>query len=349
MSGETQTPLAIGQAVGHYVIEKKLGQGGIGIVYRARDISLDRRVALKVLGERARADENAWGRMLVEARTASALSHPCICTIHEVGEEEGLAYLAMEYVAGQTVRTLIPPGGLPLDRALAIGSQVAEALAYAHANGIVHRDVKSSNVMVTPEGRVKVLDFGLARRLVDEQLTTATKSHSSLNEMPSLAGTLPYLAPEILYGKPADVQSDLWALGILLHEMLTGDLPFRGQTPFELSTAIMVGKPAPLPAQVPKPVRSIVERCLERNRSRRYQHVSEVAEALGAQQAAYGADGAYESRSRRLLRTRVLPIALALGGIGAALGLWSSREHFLPRREPAPTVRPMSPAPVKHR
>jgi len=294
----------IGRTVAHYKIEAELGAGGMGVVYRARDTRLERSVALKFVGERQAAEAGARERLLREARAASALNHPHICHIYEVGEAEGRAYIAMELVEGRPLSTLVPAEGLPVEAVLRYGGQVADALAHAHERGVVHRDLKSANVVVTPEGRAKVLDFGLAERLRPEQLAEATRSRATLTEEHALAGTLAYMAPERLRGEPADAGSDLWALGVLLYEMAAGRLPFEGQTGFELSSAILREPPAPLPAGAPAGLRAIIQRLLAKEPGQRYQRAGEVQAALEALQSdtavAVVAPGKARSRPRWL-------------------------------------------------
>lgn len=273
----------IGQTLGHYRIEAELGAGGMGVVYRARDTRLERSVALKFVGERGTAEAGA--RLVREARAASSLNHPHICHIYEVGEAEGRAYIAMELVEGRPLSALVPAEGLPVEGVLRYGAQVADALAHAHERGIVHRDLKSANVVITPEGRAKVLDFGLAGRLPDQELAEATRSRAALTATHAVAGTLPYMAPEVLRGEPADARSDLWGLGVLLYEMAAGKLPFEGQTGFELSSAILREPPAPLPARVPAGLRAIIQRLLAKEPGQRYQRAGEVRAALEALQS----------------------------------------------------------------
>ena len=275
----------IGQSVGHYRIEAELGAGGMGVVYRARDTRLERSVALKFVGERGTAEAGARDRLLREARAASSLNHPHICHIYEVGEAEGRAYIAMELVEGRPLSGMVPAEGLPVEGVLRYGKQVADALAHAHERGIVHRDLKSANVVITPEGRAKVLDFGLAERVRPEELAEATRSRASLTGEHTLAGTLHYIAPELLRGEPADARSDLWALGVLLYEAAAGKLPFEGQTGFELSSAILREPPAPLPARVPAGLRAILQRLLAKEPGQRYQRAGEVRAALEALQS----------------------------------------------------------------
>ena len=273
-------------SIGHYRIEAQLGAGGMGAVYRAYDTRLERTVALKFP---ASVDETAQARLLNEARLASALNHPHICTIYEVGEADGQVYIAMEHVAGEPLSTLIPGDGLPVESLLRYATQMAGALAHAHQRSIIHCDLKSSNVIITPEGCAKVLDFGLARRLRPEELGEATCSRVSLATGDTIAGTLHYLAPEVLRGQPADARADLWALGVLLHEMAAGELPFQGRTAFELSAAILREQPQPLPAGVPAGLRAVIQRCLAKEPAQRYQHAAEVQAALEVIQSSVGA------------------------------------------------------------
>ncbi len=267
----------IGRTLGHYRIDAELGAGGMGVVYRARDTKLERDVALKVI-TRSPLDETARARLLQEARAASALNHPHICTIHEVGEVDGQTFIVMEYVEGRPLNRIVPSGGLPIEDVLRYSVQIADALAHAHGRGIVHCDLKSANVVVTPDGRAKVLDFGLATRR-DNEVAEMTRSRTS-DEAGVVSGTLPYLAPELLRGAPADARSDLWALGVVLHELASGSLPFTGQTGFELAAAILREPAATLPSRVPAPVRRIIQRCLVKESAQRYQRASEVRAAL---------------------------------------------------------------------
>jgi serine/threonine-protein kinase len=276
----------IGQRLRHFRIIEKIGAGGMGEVYRAHDEQLDRHVAIKVLPAASFRDETARARLLREARTASKLNHPHICTIHEVGEADGLAYIAMELVEGQPLSARLADSPLPPDQVLRYALQLADALAHAHERGVVHRDLKSANVIVTPEGRAKVLDFGLAKRLSGEELTEATTlTQDSLTQPGTVVGTLAYMPPEQLRGQPADARSDVWALGVMLHEMASGERPFQGKTGFEVSSAILNQPPSPLPPAVPAELRAVIERCLEKEPGRRYQRGGEVRAVLEAIQS----------------------------------------------------------------
>ncbi|MBI1786127.1 MAG: protein kinase [Acidobacteria bacterium] len=280
----------LGRTLSHYRILEKIGAGGMGVVFRAQDAQLERAVALKVVGEQAQVDQNARERLLREARTASALNHPNICTIYEAGVADGETYIAMELVEGQPLSAMISGDGLPVEVAIRYGVQIADALAHAHERGVVHRDLKSANVIVTPEGRPKVLDFGLAKRVI-EAPGEATRSEP-LTEAGAVSGTLSYMAPEVLRGEPADPRSDLWALGVMLYQAVTGSLPFQGPTGFQISSAILRDSAAPLPAHVPPGLAGIIQRLLAKQPGERYQRAGEVRAALEAIQPGVAASGA---------------------------------------------------------
>ena len=250
------------------------------MVYSAYDTVLERKVAIKVVGDRVLVDKTARDLLLHEARAASSLNHPNICTIHEVGGSDGEAYIVMEQVDGQPLSTIVGTNGLSPDLVVRYGMQIADALAHAHEHGVIHRDLKSTNAVVTPEGRVKVLDFGLAARLRDMELQEAVSSKVPLTESRMIVGTLPYLAPELLSGRPAEARTDTWALGVLLYEMASGTHPFRGRTAFELSSAILRDTPTPLPTSVPSSLSGVILRCLEKSPGDRYQSAAEVRDAL---------------------------------------------------------------------
>src|SRR5271156_5214842 len=269
-----------GKTFGHYRIQGQLGAGGMGVVYSAYDTILERKVAIKVVGDRVLADKTARDLLLHEARAASALNHPNICTIHEVGDSGGEAYIVMEQVEGQPLSSLLGTAGLPPESVIRFGMQIADAIAHAHEHGVIHCDLKSTNVVVTAEGRVKVLDFGLAARLRDTEFQAAASSKAPLTESRIIVGTLPYLAPELLRGDPADPRTDIWALGVLLYEMASGAHPFRGRTAFELSSEILREPPTPLPASVPSTLRAVCLRCLEKSPEDRYQRAREGQAAL---------------------------------------------------------------------
>ncbi len=328
----------VGETLGHFRIVQAIGAGGMGEVYRARDEQLHRDVALKVLPPASAEDATARARLLREARTASQLNHPNICTIHEVGETRGRAYIAMELVVGQPLSARVAAGPLPPQDVLRLGSQMADALAHAHAHGVVHRDLKSANVMLTPEGRVKVLDFGLAKRVSEEEVSEGSTQSLPVTQPGTVAGTLAYMAPEQLRGQTAEARSDVWALGVVLYEMATGRLPFGGHTAFEISSAILNESPVPLPSSVPAEVRAVIERCLEKEPGRRYQNGGEAGAALEAMQA--GAVSLWATLRYRLFRVRwraaviTAVVVLLLAALGMAYfrtrsGGAASRIHSL--------------------
>ena len=214
LTTELLTPLT-GRVMGHYRLEHLLGIGGMGVVYAARDIELERVVALKVVSSDA---ADAQARLRREAQRASQLNHPHICTIHEVSAFEGMTYFVMEHVDGETLGAVVSRQTLPLESVLRYGSQMADALGHAHEHGIIHRDLKSTNVMVTLDGRVKILDFGVACAAPTPRLNELSRSREALSLNQPIAGTLPYMAPELLRAEPADARSDIWALGVVLYK-----------------------------------------------------------------------------------------------------------------------------------
>jgi serine/threonine protein kinase len=224
--------------------------------------------------------------LLKEAQTASALNHPNICTIYQVGQVDHGFYLVMELVEGQPLSEMARGTKLRIEEVTRYGVQIADALAHAHDRQIIHRDLKGGNVVITPDGRVKVLDFGLARRLDKETVDAITRSQASVERDRSIVGTLPYMAPEILTGEGGSYQSDIWALGVLLYEAITGQLPFAGSTPFGLSAAILHELPRPLPPGVPPGLSAIIMRCLAKDLKDRYRRASDIRMALETIQSA---------------------------------------------------------------
>lgn len=284
-----------GDLLDHYCLEALVGVGGMGKVYRARDVDLGRMVAIKLL---AADDPGGHHRLLREARHAARLNHPHICTIHDVGRHGGRPYIVMEFVEGQPLSELVPDDGLPAATAVRYASEMAAALAHAHAEGVVHRDLKSANVMITSSGAVKLLDFGLAQHLrasTDDNASTLPTRTGAL-----VAGTLSYMAPETLCGLAADARSDVWAFGVLLFEMMTGALPFTGRTPFELSGAILHAPPA-VPKTVPTAIAAIIRRCLRKFPAERFSDARELQSALAAAQTQIDRQGR-PGAVRRLLR-----------------------------------------------
>jgi serine/threonine protein kinase len=266
----------IGRTLSHYEITAKLGEGGMGEVWRAIDTALNREVAVKVLPEEMAADPERLERFKREAQAIAALNHPNIVTIHSVEEAEGLHLLTMELVDGQSLDQMLPPSGFDLDRLFALAIQIAEALASAHEKGIVHRDLKPANVMVTDDGRVKVLDFGLAKLAGQGEEAEETQL---MTQAGMLLGTVPYMSPEQVQAKPVDHRSDIFSLGILLYEMATGERPFHGDNSASVISAVLKEQPPPvteLKRDLPNHLGRIVRRCLEKLPQRRFQSARDV-------------------------------------------------------------------------
>lgn len=312
-----------GSTLGSYRVERLLGRGGMGAVFLAYDTTLRRQVALKLV-EGADDAAATRARLLREARSAAALNHPNICTIHEVGAAGGRAFIAMEYVAGRSLRDRLDAGALPLEDVKRYGLQAADALAYAHERGVVHRDFKAANIILGDAGRLKVVDFGLAHR---HDTMTATATTAASHEAPGAAAGTPYaMAPEQVRGEGSDARTDIWAFGVLLYEMLAGAKPFSAPTLPELFSSILRDAPAPMPDSVPAAMQGIVERCLAREPGGRYQSAAEIRAAL--ETAGSGAPGTVV-RPRVPARRRVFAAAaLAAGAVivlavaGGVRGWW---------------------------
>lgn len=268
-----------GTRLGSYEITAFVSAGGMGEVYRARHTVLGRQVAIKTVSSRV-ADPAAKRRLIREARHASALDHPNICKIFEVGEAEDTPFVVMGFVDGRPLSEILRTAVPSLHDMLDYGTQVADALEHAHQHGIVHRDLKSSNVVVDTKGRPIVLDFGLAKRVSHSAGERTTDSTVTVDG--AVAGTLSHMAPEVLLGGQADARSDIWSFGVLLCELATGGLPFRGRTPFETTSAILSEPPTPMSRRVPLALRLVIERCLVKDPDGRYQRASDVRDALDA-------------------------------------------------------------------
>jgi eukaryotic-like serine/threonine-protein kinase len=329
----------IGHTLGHFEILEKLGEGGMGVVYKAHDIHLDRLVAIKILPADKVADRDRRRRFAQEAKAASALNHPGIVTIHDITQHEGIDFIAMEFVPGRTLERMIARPGLRLKETLDYGAQIAEALAAAHAAGIVHRDLKPANVIVTEQGRVKVLDFGIAK-LVDRVGLPAsddafTATHASpLTDRGVIVGTVAYMAPEQAECKTVDARTDIFSFGAVLYEMLTAQRAFQGDSPLSTLTAVLREEPKPIGKVregVPHELERIITRCLRKDPERRWQSMADVKVVLRELKEEFDSGGLAVSvaavpRSRRrwAAAAALILVGVAAAGVTGAL-VWHGR------------------------
>jgi len=328
----------IGKTISHYDILEKLGEGGMGVVYKARDTHLDRLVAIKVLPAEKVADPERKQRFVQEAKSASSLNHPNIITIYDIGQVEGVDFISMELVSGKALDQLIPRHGMRLNEVLKYAVQIADALARAHAAGIVHRDLKPGNIMVNEHGLVKVLDFGLAKltEVTPASGDEATRTLRPTTEEGKIVGTVSYMSPEQAEGKKVDARSDIFSFGAVLYEMVTGGQAFHGDTKASTLAAILKDNPRPasqLVEGLPREVEKLISRCLRKEVNQRSQHMDDVKLALEelkeeSDSGALGAAAVSMPKSRRRL-TWTLGVAAVLAI--ATVGVWLVRSrHELP-------------------
>jgi Tol biopolymer transport system component len=324
-------PLEAGSRLGPYEIIAPLGAGGMGVVYRARDPRLGRDVAIKLLPEIAGSSPDAGAQLLREARTAASLNHPHICTVYDVGDANGVPFIAMELVEGETLRDSISHGRFSADRACRIGKQLAEGLEYAHAHGVIHRDFKSANVVLMPNQHAKIMDFGIAVRAAAP--TDHTRTAGTDQAAFKFAGTIGYMAPEALQGAPASVRSDIWSLGVVLYEMASGRSPFNQKTDPDLIAAILRDPPPPLPSGTPAGLARVIERCLSKDAEHRPAHAGEVALALDIASSGATSVNVEPPAARGGMTRWVLALAIVL--IAGSIVAW----YFMQDRpDSAPTA-----------
>src|SRR6266581_9270303 len=276
-------PLSVGTRLGPYEILAPLGAGGMGEVYRARDPRLNREVAIKVLPERLATDPQALRRFESEAKAVAALSHPNILAIHDFGNDQGVSYAVTELLEGETLRSHLRPSALPWRKAVEVGIAIAEGLAAAHSKGIVHRDLKPENLFLTSDGRVKILDFGLARWTAPSTCDPAEAP--TLTQENVILGTAGYMSPEQVRGTPADARSDIFSLGCVLYEMVAGRRAFSRETSAQTMAAILEAQPPELATtgkQVPGGLEKVITHCLEKNPQQRFHSAHDLGLALRA-------------------------------------------------------------------
>src|SRR6478752_2562603 len=281
-----QADLLVDRTIGHYKISKRIGTGGMGEVYLATDMTAGRKAALKLLPTRFTGDAERLKRFQQEAHAVVGLNHPNILTIYEIGEDHSTHYIASELIEGETLRQHLTHGRIEVGEAIDVAIQVASALAAAHNAGIIHRDIKPENIMLRPDSYVKVLDFGIAKLAEQEVPPTTPRDEALLlveTNLGSILGTVRYMSPEQARGAPVDKRTDIWSFGVVLYEMVTGHVPFTGDTPKEVMSAILEKEPAPLThyiAHAPAELQQIISKTLRKDREERYRSAHELIEAL---------------------------------------------------------------------
>jgi tetratricopeptide (TPR) repeat protein/predicted Ser/Thr protein kinase len=317
----------IGKTFEHYRIVKKIGQGGMGEVYLADDTSLQRKVALKFLSSDLQQDASAHRRFMGEAKAAAGLDHPYICHINEVGGAEGKDFIVMEYVEGQTLQEKLKQGPLPLKEAQQMAIEILEALEEAHGKGIVHRDLKPANIMFAHNGHAKIMDFGLAKQLVPSGgIESQEKTITAMTQSGTIVGTLDYMSPEQLQGKPADMRSDLFSLGIVLYEMLAGAHPFKRASAMETVSSILTEEPLRLDHYnrgLPEQLQDTLNRLLAKNPLQRFQSAREVLANLSQTVA-----NRHGLTRGRIFRQTWMAVALIVLVFGVAPMSWWVRENY---------------------
>jgi serine/threonine protein kinase/tetratricopeptide (TPR) repeat protein len=350
-----QADLLVGRTIGHYKISKRIGSGGMGEVYLATDLTAGRKAALKLLPLRFTGDAERLKRFQQEARAVVGLNHPNILTIYEVGEDHSVHYIASELIEGETLRQRLTRGRMGLSEAVDVAIEITSALAAAHEAGIVHRDIKPENIMLRPDGYVKVLDFGIAKLAEQEVPVTIPKDEALLlveTNLGSVLGTVRYMSPEQARGAPVDKRTDIWSLGIVLYEMITGHAPFTGDTPGEAMSSILEREPPPLrtsTAQTPAQLQQIVSRALNKEPKERYQSTRELLEALGSLRRGmeFKAELERSTAAPPRLRWARSPVTLVLIVLVAALALalpfsWHRKVRTHPPPEKSIAVLPFS-------
>ncbi len=318
----------VGKTILQYRILKEIGKGGMGVVYKAEDTKLNRTVAIKALSTELLGDEKARSRFLREARAASAIDHPNICTVYEINEAEGSLFFVMQYVEGRTLKKFIGNKPLPLDQALDLSLQLADAISEAHHRNVLHRDIKASNIMVNERGQAKILDFGLAKllRFAEARNDEETAAAADLTQAGAPFGTASYMSPEQATGDPSDVRSDIFSFGVVMYEMLTGKLPFKGKSSVEVMHAVMHQEPEPLPYSLPPQLRHIILKALAKNPANRYQSTDALLDGLRSLvKGHYAALGGAPADKMATLQAALAPQSGSRGGLMPRLSNWFQR------------------------